>query len=399
MREPTKRPSDLQAAIIGGGIGGLTTAIALRQVGVAAVVYERAPKMEEVGAGLTLWPNAIAALGMLGLAEAVEAAGGPIVESQVRTSNGRELAAMPVGRLGEGLGTNSSCIHRGDLQRVLLEALDEGVVKLGFECTSLQQDEAGVTARFGNGEEARTDLLIGADGLHSAVRAQLLGHQKPRYAGYTAWRGITLYEDQALSGGISFVSWGRGREFGALSIGRGRVYWFGTANAPEGSPDAPIGRKQEVLETFRGWHKPIEAMIEATEPPAILRNDIYDRKPVKRWGEGRVTLLGDAAHPMTPNLGQGACQAIEDAVVLARCLARETGVVSALREYERERWARTSYISRMSWRNGQMARWENPLACGMRNSVVRLLPAWLIRRLTAQMWRFEDRGVKTGRGK
>jgi 2-polyprenyl-6-methoxyphenol hydroxylase-like FAD-dependent oxidoreductase len=391
MRDPTNGPSNPHAAIIGGGIGGLTAAIALRQVGIEAVVYERALKLEEVGAGLSLWTNAMQALRTLGLAEAVEAAGGCVEQSQVRTWDGRVLAAMPVGQVSAKLGAKSVCIHRADLQRVLLEALGEGVVKLGFECTRFQQDEAGVTAGFANGKEARADFLIGADGLHSAVRAQLLGHQKPRYAGYTAWRGITLYEDQALSGGISFVSWGRGREFGALSIGRGRVYWFGTTNAPEGSPDAPIGRKQEVLETFRGWHNPIEAVVEATEAQAILRNDVYDRKPVNRWGEGRVTLLGDAAHPSTPNLGQGACQAIEDAVVLARCLARETGVVSALREYERERWARTAYISRMSWRNGQMARWENPLACGMRNAAVKLLPAWLTRRLTARMWSFEGR--------
>ncbi|MEK7814477.1 MAG: FAD-dependent monooxygenase, partial [Chloroflexota bacterium] len=336
--------------------------------------------------------NAMLALSTLGLAEAVEAAGGPIVESQVRTWDGRVLTAMPVGQVSEKLGAKPVCIHRADLQRVLLGPLDEGVVKLGFECTGFQQDEAGVTARFANGKEVWADFLVGADGLHSAVRAQLLGPERPRYAGYTCWRGITLYNDPALSGGISFVSWGRGREFGALSVGRGRVYWFGTTNAPEGSPDAAVGRKQEVLETFQGWHKPIEAMIEATEPPAILRNDVYDRKPVKRWGEGRVTLLGDAAHPMTPNLGQGACQAIEDAVVLARCLAGETGVVSALRQYEKDRWARTAYISRMSWWNGQMERWENPLACGLRNAVVRLLPAWLTRRLTARMWRFDGPG-------
>jgi 2-polyprenyl-6-methoxyphenol hydroxylase-like FAD-dependent oxidoreductase len=399
MRDPTNGPSNPHAAIIGGGIGGLTAAIALRQVGVAAVVYERAPQMEEVGAGLTLWSNALLALRTLGLDETVRAAGGPIEQSQVRTWDGRVLAAMPVGQVRAKLGIKPVCIHRADLQRLLLEALGEEVVQLGFECTGFQQDEAGVISRFTNGKEAPADFLIGADGLHSAVRAQLLGRQKPRYAGYTAWRGITLYEDQALSGGISFVSWGRGREFGALSVGRGRVYWFGTTNAPEGSPDAAVGRKQEVLETFQGWHSPIEAMIGATNRQAILRNDVYDRRPVKRWGEGRVTLLGDAAHPSTPNLGQGACQAIEDAVVLARCLARETGVVSALREYGRERRARTSYISRMSWRNGQMERWENPMACGMRNEVVGLLPAWLIRRLTTRMWRFEDRGVKTGPGK
>jgi 2-polyprenyl-6-methoxyphenol hydroxylase-like FAD-dependent oxidoreductase len=384
-----KLQSGLQAIIIGGGIGGLTAAIALRQVGVAAVVYERAPNLEEVGAGLSLWTNAMLALSTLGLAEAVRVAGGPVEQSQVRTWDGRVLAAMPVGQVSAKLGSKPVCIHRADLQRVLLEALGEGVVQLGLECTGFRQDEAGVIARFTNGKEAWADLLVGADGLHSAVRAHLLGHEKPRYAGYTCWRGTTLYDDPALSGGISFVSWGRGREFGALSIGRGRVYWFGTTNAPEGSPDPPIGRKQEVLETFRGWHSPIEALIEATAPDAILRNDVYDHKPVQGWGEGRVTLLGDAAHPMTPNLGQGACQAIEDAVVLARCLARETGVASALRKYERERRARTAFISRMSWRNGQMERWENPLACGVRNALVGLLPAWLMRKLTARMWRFD----------
>src|SRR5262249_48152410 len=149
------------------------------------------------------------------------------------------------------------------------------------------------------------------------VRKQLLGDMPLRYSGYTAWRGVAPYtlEQQGAS-----ESWGYGARFGLVPLAQGRTYWFATANTPEGGEERPGERKTEVRERVRGWHAPIEAVIESTQEDVLLRNDIFDRPPVTRWSEGRVTLLGDAAHPMTPNLGQGACQAIEDAVILASLL-------------------------------------------------------------------------------
>jgi len=159
-----------------------------------------------------------------------------------------------------------------------------------------------------------------------------------------------------------------------------RVYWFATRNAPEGERDPEGCAKQSLEELFRGWHEPVEELIEASEESSILRNDIYDRDPLKRWSEGLVTLLGDAAHPMTPNLGQGACQAIEDAIVLAASLKHSKNVESGLREYECRRIPRTAEIVLQSRGLGEIAQWENPFACGLRNLAIRAMPDVLARK-------------------
>ncbi len=361
------------AIIIGGGIGGLTTAIALRRKGLEVAVYERAPEIREVGAGLTLWANAVKALGKLGLAEAVKAAGAPGMGGSIRTWRGDVLSTMTSQELERRFGAANLGIHRADLQRILLNRLGEGIVHLGAACSGFSQDETGVTARFEDGSEARADVLIGADGLHSVVRTQLFGREKPRYSGYTAWRGVVEAPHTSQSANAAFESWGCGQRFGHVSIGQGRVYWFAVRNTRAGETDALEGRKAEVRRLFADWHAPIPALVEATDAAAILRNDIYDREPLKRWTEGRVTLLGDAAHPMTPNLGQGACQAIEDAVVLANRLAERDEAGQALLAYEMARIQRANLVVTQSWRIGRVAQWGNPLACAVRNRLFKTL--------------------------
>jgi 2-polyprenyl-6-methoxyphenol hydroxylase-like FAD-dependent oxidoreductase len=204
------------------------------------------------------------------------------------------------------------------------------------------------------------DLLIGADGLHSAVRAACFGREAPRFGGYTAWRAIARFDIGRLTPG---ETWGRGRRFGQWGMSGGRAYWYATLTVPEGQGDPPQGRKRGLLDLFRGWHAPIEELIEATDEPAILRNDVYDRLPLPRWSVGAVSLVGDAAHPMMPDMGQGACQAIEDAVVLAACLARTGDVAGAPRASMSCRIPRTSRVVRESRRAGTIAQWSNPLAC------------------------------------
>jgi 2-polyprenyl-6-methoxyphenol hydroxylase-like FAD-dependent oxidoreductase len=175
--------------------------------------------------------------------------------------------------------------------------------------------------------------------------------------------------------GHAFETWGNGKRFGFVPLDQGRVYWFATRNTSQGRGDGTMGRKREVLELFRGWHEPIEALIQATEESAILHNDIYDQKPLHHWGDGRITLLGDAAHPMTPNMGQGACQAIEDALVLAACQCNARNMEAALRAYEKERIKRTAAIVRRSRTIGQVAQWESPLACIIRNAILKRAPS------------------------
>ena len=359
----------LKALVIGGGMGGLSAAIGLRRAGLEVEVFERTPELREIGAGLSLWPNAVKALDRLGIAAEVRSRAVPEVAGAIRTSNGAILFATSARDLERAFGEVTVMVHRAELQTVLVHALGASSIRLGATCTSFEQDASGVTARFADGSTARGDLLVGADGLHSVVRAQLHGNLKPAYAGYTAWRAVVPFAPERLTPG---ESWGRGARFGQVPMNRGRVYWFAVQNAPEGARGSG-GEKAELGRIFRGWHEPIPDLIEAADEALILRNDIYDRPPLDWWGQGCVTLLGDAAHPMTPNLGQGACQALEDAVVLADCLREAGDTGAALRTYEARRIPRTTFLVNRSRDIGRVAQWQNPLAVWARDLAFRLL--------------------------
>lgn len=366
----------MKAIIIGGGIGGLTTAIALRRAGVEAVVFERAGDLREIGAGISIWTNAMKELEKVGLSDAVRGGGQDGGQQEIggaiRTASGRKLMALPVGALERRFGP-SVVTTRPHLQRALLSALPETALRLGAEFTGFRQDGSGVTALFADGTEEGGDLLVGADGLNSTVRAQLFGEEHPRYAGFTAWRGLAYLEDGRED--VGFEAWGRGEVFGVAPLGGGRFYWFATKNTPEGGRAAPAGHKAELLERFGSWVEPIPSIIRAAAEKEILRHDVYDRDPLQQWGKGRVTLLGDAAHPMTPNLGQGACQAIEDAVALAECVKVRRDMIAALKLYEERRKDRATMIVRRSRTFGNIEQIENPLLCILRNTAIRLVPA------------------------
>ncbi len=357
--------------IIGGGIGGLCAAIALGQRGIEARVFEQADSLREVGAGLTVWTNAVKVLMRLGVAEPVIARASINERFQLRTWQGDVLDETQPGDLGRRFGAPSIIVHRAELLRELALAVAPQAVSLGARCVGFEQHPDGVTARFANGSEHHGDILIGADGLHSFVRAKLQGDSRTRYAGYTCWRALSEFETGALPRGLAFEAWGRGTRFAIHHCGPGRVFWYATQNAPEGASDGPRGRKQDVLDVFSGWHEPIPAVIAATEDAGILRNDIVDRNPIRNWGRGRVTLLGDAAHPMTPNFGQGACQAIEDAEALAVCLTGATDFSAALKSYEASRRDRTAFVTNASRQVGAISQWENPLLCWLRNIIMR----------------------------
>jgi 2-polyprenyl-6-methoxyphenol hydroxylase-like FAD-dependent oxidoreductase len=229
-----------------------------------------------------------------------------------------------------------------------------------------------VTVRFRNGSQAIGDDEVGADGLRSTVRDGLGIPGALRYSGYTAWRGIAPFETAGLMAGETL---GCGQRFGLVPIANERVYWYATDNTAEGQREEAAAAKTRLATMFAAWHAPIPAILEATPSAGILRNDIVDRPPVETWGAGRVSLLGDAAHPMTPNLGQGACQAIEDALVLARHLRRGADPSSSLRSYEADRIPRTRFIVNASRRVGQLFQIESPLLCRARNALLSLTPS------------------------
>jgi 2-polyprenyl-6-methoxyphenol hydroxylase-like FAD-dependent oxidoreductase len=245
----------------------------------------------------------------------------------------------------------------------------------------------GVTLRFSSGPAVEGALLVGADGLRSAVRGQLLADGEPRYAGYVAWRGVA--DTREGVGAVATEAWGRGRRFGLVPIDGDRTYWFATHNATAGGGDQSDLVRDTLLRLFQGWLPPIREVLLATPGDSILRGDIQDRPPAARWGEGRVTLLGDAAHPMTPNLGQGACQAIEDAVVLARELSA-TGVgadpVATLRRYEAARAPRANAVVTAARRLGAVGQAEGILTCRVRDALVALTPGVVARRQALAWW-------------
>jgi 2-polyprenyl-6-methoxyphenol hydroxylase-like FAD-dependent oxidoreductase len=357
--------------IIGGGIGGIAAGVALHRAGIGVTVYERASRILEAGAGMMLWPNATRVLRELGVLEQVLPGAGSSTHFLVLSSGGKVLMSIALGLFD----VPALCARRADLLAALLAALPADRIRLGHELTHLEQSGSGVRLRFANGATEEHGAAIGADGLRSRVRAQLFGHSDPIYRGYTVWRGVARFNGSAIRRGCNSESWGHGKRFGILGMDPGRFTWYAAANVPEGHVDAPDGRKRELLRMFEGWHEPVTELIEATGDSGILKHGAYDLAPLRHWGAGRVTLLGDAAHPCTPNLGQGGGMAIEDALGLAKCVQTEVSVERALRRYESLRRRRTSHIQRRSLWMGHIGQWEKRLFVLGRGVVTGLLPA------------------------
>jgi 2-polyprenyl-6-methoxyphenol hydroxylase-like FAD-dependent oxidoreductase len=348
----------MRVLVIGGGIGGLATTIALRQRGIETVVCERAGALREVGAGITLWSNAIRCLRELGVATEIIALGAKLHRAEIRTSAGRVLSATDVDPLAAKIGEPCVMLHRAELLAALASKVPD--LKLGAECVAI--DDEG--ARFADGHVERADVIVGADGIHSVVRKQLFPAVVPRYSGYTGWRGIVPFADVD---GVALEWWGRGRRFGIVPIGGGRVYWFATANQLAGV------QHTRLRELFGDWQAPVPEIV--GRMTAVLQNDIYDLPPTRAWSHGRTVLLGDAIHATTPNLGQGAAMALESALALARALEAERSVEAAFARYTAERQRRTAWITRQSWRIGQVGQVENRVGVAVRNAVVGMTPA------------------------
>lgn len=343
----------MRIAIVGGGIGGLTVALALREFGFEAEVYEQAPELLDVGAAIAVWPNALRVLERLGLSDTIRAHAGAINEIRWLDSRGFLFNRVSV--------PFSVALHRADLQSTLLHALPASSIKLGHSLVSLAQHSDKVLATFVNGHTIETDFLIGADGIHSDVRAQLLGDGEPLYHGYTVWRGISAATPASIPPASAMEIHGQGQRFGIGPVGGGRIGWWASSNSTAQKHPPTENPQHELLRLFKGWYSPAVQLIADTPAHRILTTAAFDRKPNPTWGQKRVTLLGDAIHPTTPNLGQGGCLAIEDAMVLARCFETYGPTEEALRKYEGCRFKRTAAITKYSRYYGAIGQSTIPL--------------------------------------
>jgi 2-polyprenyl-6-methoxyphenol hydroxylase-like FAD-dependent oxidoreductase len=386
-------------AIVGGGIGGVAAAVALHQAGIPVTVYERSGELREAGAGMMVWPNATRVLRELGLLDQVIARSGPNRNFLVRASCGKVLMNIALG----DFDVPALCTRRWDLLAVLLSALPPERIRLGRELTHLEPSDSKVRLYFvgSSGERYVQDhsAVIGADGLHSRVRTALFGPSAPIYRGYAVWRGVANYSGTALRDGFNSETWGRGKRFGILHTGADpvtgikRFTWYAAANVPRRQLDAPAAESRELIEMFESsdspWHEPVVDLIRSTDPAAILKHGAFDRAPLGRWSRARITLLGDAAHPCTPNLGQGGCMALEDALVLAKSVASSSSIPDAFDHYESLRRPRTRHIQQRSRAIGRIGQWENPVFVAGRRVVTGLLPAALFEHNLKRVYSYE----------
>ena len=363
------------AIVIGAGIGGLSAACGLARVGWQVRVFEQASALHEVGAGLSIAPNAMKALEWLGF--------GPRVRTKaqgqgigVKTTTGRWLTRLDERDLTDRFGNPMFAMHRADLHQILLdEASANATVHTSHRVTEITPDR--VTAATPNGPVVATaDLVVAADGVHSRIRSGLYPqHRGATYAGYTCWRCIAPAPStrEPVNPPVWTDSWGRGVRFGAAPLTGGRVFWYASLRGPEGR--IPEQTLEQLAARFRDWHPPIVELITSSRPEALLRNDVYFvRDPVPSFVDGRVVLLGDAAHAVTPDIGQGACLAVEDAVVLAAATAGTDDLDAALRHYDETRRPRTQNLARISGRSARVQQVRNPIGATLRDQFVRLTP-------------------------
>jgi 2-polyprenyl-6-methoxyphenol hydroxylase-like FAD-dependent oxidoreductase len=362
----------MRVLVCGAGIGGLAAALALAERGIEARVFERAPEVREVGAGITLWANAMKACEVLGVRDALVERGHLLGTIWSKSDDGHELQSIDVDVVSARHGGVSVCIHRAELQSTLLGALRPGVVTTGKTAVSFEQGATSVRLRFADGSSEEGDVLVGADGIRSAIRGQLFPSIQPKYAGYTAWRGIVREPAGKRDEDVMCGFMGPGSQAAIFRCGKGRLYWFVTQNVPAGGVDPPGGARRAALDAIASWkqREPLASIVEATDDAAIVRGDIGELPELERWGEGRVTLLGDAAHATTPNLGQGGCMAIEDATVLADSLARASDPAAGLRDYEARRRERTRFVVERSHSVGAVLQWKNPVAVVIREAIM-----------------------------
>lgn len=371
----------MRILIVGGGIGGLTLAAALSVRGIQADVVERAAAWAPVGAGIVLGLNAMKVLGRIGLASSIARRGIEVGVARITDARGGALSALDFKSLPNGMG-RAIALHRAALHEGLLTGVDPASIRLNTTVKAIDQNDARVSVQLSDGTMHEYDAVIGTDGIRSVVRWLTFGEMPLRYSGYTCWRFVARGE---FKNADTWEMWGRGRRLGIVPLGDGKVYCFSTLNAPPNDPTKRNISLEDFRKLFAEFQGPAPEMLDSlTSADQLLWNDL-EEITLDTWVKNRVVLLGDAAHAMTPNMGQGAAMAIEDAFVLADELAGTPDIPAALRAYERRRRKRVDAIQTQSRRIGVVAQWQSAPACAFRNFAVRISPDSAARRAVEKL--------------
>jgi 2-polyprenyl-6-methoxyphenol hydroxylase-like FAD-dependent oxidoreductase len=372
-------PSNERAAlIVGAGIGGLAAGVALRRAGWKVQIFERAASPRELGFALLLAPNAISALRRLGVADAVITRAARVTGAEMRRADGRLLRTFDATNLLQVLPEPPVVVLRPALHGTLLDAVGHDALALGNAAVGFEARDKQVALRLADGSTITGDILIGADGVNSIVRSQLHPNQPPaRQSKLLALRGVVSGVQQQL-GRLSGVQYfGRGTEAGVARAGIDSMYWYLSLPAEymaHGSRDpVQVARRASV-----GFHASLRDIVNATRAEDMRLDELFDREPIRDWGTGCVTLLGDAAHPMLPHAGQGAAQALEDAVTLGHVLGLAENYETALRRYEELRFERTRTVVLTARRNARVASVRSAVGCWLRDTVLRFIPTSII---------------------
>ncbi|MDP5275469.1 FAD-dependent monooxygenase [Chengkuizengella axinellae] len=357
--------------ILGGGIAGLSTAIALHRNGINVEVFEKTEELKPVGAGIMLAPNAIRIFNEWGITDRLRRYANPLLSTIFYSDKGRVLQKQDLSQLSQQM----YAIHRADLHKVLLKELKTVPIHLGKRAVNFQQNEHSTTVYFDDGDQVHGDLIVAADGIHSIIRKQLLPNLPIQYAGYTCWRGVAEYAGSIHLDDELHEIWGANGRFGYVPISKTKVYWYMLVNALPNDKRYSNYTVNHLIETLPNYPQPVHDILQLTNHENVIKHDIFDIPDLKQYAFERVVLVGDAAHAMTPNLGQGACQGIEDGYSLGRNVGNQ--LVNGLKFYEKNRLTRASKISKVSRMAGKLAQLDKPFLCKVRNMLLLSTPSFI----------------------
>lgn len=332
----------MKALVMGAGIGGLSAAVALKAAGISCEVFEAVQEIKPVGAAISIWPNGVKCMNLLGMGDITETYGGPLRYMAYQDHrHGKTLTRFSLAPLVERTGGRPCPVSRSELQGEMLNFWGRDAVRFGKRATRVEEDDDGVTAWFSDGTTARGDMLIAADGSHSALRPYVLGFTpERRYAGYVNWNGLVEI-DEAIAPADQWTTFvGEGKRVSLMPVANGRFYFFFDVPLPAGLAEDRSTLRADLSRYFSGWAAPVQELIARLDPATTNRIEIHDIEPFDRLVRGRVALLGDAGHSTTPDIGQGGCAALEDAVVLGETFRDGGDIAAALRQYEAQRCER-----------------------------------------------------------